>query len=181
MVTSIAIYASLEMDSLITRTKGDATDRAAGVGDGGVAKVGDKWVGNEVDDGLMVWRADVVGAQGSFKQCAYWTSTLPAGGCNKLSEQGGRTSHPLTVALSGHLPELQGSTAEAQANTLSSFTGRADRHPPTGPVSFWRQLVRNLRLTQRISSARIPIDSRSTAAKSLNTIHHGFHQWDSLR
>lgn len=50
MVTSTVVYASEEMDFLNTRGNGDETEKAAGVGDGGVVKAGDEWVGRRDDE-----------------------------------------------------------------------------------------------------------------------------------
>lgn len=50
MVTSAVVYASLDVFSPITRRNGDETGKTAGVGDGGVVKAGDGWVGQRDDD-----------------------------------------------------------------------------------------------------------------------------------
>lgn len=130
-------------------------------------------------NGLMVWRADVVGAQGSSKH-AYWVTgpaTLPAGGYSKAEPAGGhRTSPPVD---SGHLPELQGFKAEAQANTLSSFTGRAGqgiRPPIPGGLLLATACSQTLgTYTANLPCTRHPTYlSRSTAAKAATPYAMGF-------
>lgn len=126
----------------------------------------------------MVWRADVVGAQGSSKH-AYWATTgpatLPAGGCSKAEPEAGgaRTSPP---GDSGHLPELQGSKAEAQANTLSSFTGRAGqgiRPPHPGRSPFGDSLFANTSdLHNENSLTHTEPPNRSPIARRLRKPQH---------
>lgn len=96
MVTSAVVYASLDMYSPITRRNGDETEKTAGVGDGGVVKAGDGWVGqrddDEVDervDGLGELMSLELKAAPSTRTGVTGPAALPAGGCSKAEPAGG--------------------------------------------------------------------------------------------
>lgn len=128
----------------------------------------------------MVWRADVVGAQGSSKH-AYWVrdqGTLPAGGCKQ--------AEPALAIRCQWTPSRVAGVQSCKHRPILCHLSQAanDRHPSThGAVSFWRQLVRKqLGLTHSESSAHYTHQTLSLdGCESRDTAYHGVHQRHPLR